>query len=86
MIYVGVVKGEARGGRPKELKLADECMRATIKVHINRFPRMESHYCRSTSSFEYLSSDLNISIMYYLFKKEHPDGASQNTYYQFSSQ
>lgn len=36
--------------------------------HINLFPKIESHYCRRDSQKHYLSSDLNISIMYRLYR------------------
>lgn len=76
----GVVQKEGRGGRPANLKMKDGRIREDIKAHINRFPRMESHYCRSTTSYQYLSSDLNVSTMHELYKAEHPDGGSESTY------
>lgn len=41
-----------------------------VKEHIDSFPRVESHYCRKDSKKLYLSSELNISIMYRLYKNE----------------
>lgn len=38
-----------------------------VLEHINQFPKIESHYCRRDSQKHYLSSDLNISIMYGLY-------------------
>jgi len=61
----------------------DASLRAEVKAHINRFPRMESHiykYCRSESSCQYLSADLNINTMHSLYKLEHPEGASRDLY------
>lgn len=43
---------------------------AAVKSHIDSFPRMESHYCRRDSKKLYLASDLNISIMYRLYKQQ----------------
>lgn len=82
----GVVEKERRGGRPKDLKTQDEIQRAEVKAHINQFPRMESHFCRQSTGYEYLSPDLNISTMYQMYKTEHPQGASMSTYQRvFSS-
>nr|CAH7719518.1 unnamed protein product [Callosobruchus chinensis] len=39
----------------------------TVKRHIDLFPRIESHYCRRDSKKEYLSPELNISVMYRLY-------------------
>nr|CAI5860226.1 unnamed protein product [Callosobruchus analis] len=38
-----------------------------IKTHIESFPVVPSHYCRSDSERKYLSPDLNITIMYRLY-------------------
>ena len=75
----GTLEKDARGGRPRQLSLNDKRVREEVKAHIERFPKMESHYCRSTSSSQYLS-DLNIATMYELYKEEHPDGASLSLY------
>jgi len=40
------------------------------KSHIDSFPRVESHYCRKHTKKHYLSSDLNISFMYRLYKND----------------
>lgn len=39
-------------------------------AHFDLFPRMESHYCRRDSNKLYLASNLNISIMYRLYKEQ----------------
>lgn len=41
-----------------------------IRDHINSFPRVESHYCRQSTSREYLESTLNIRKMYELYKEK----------------
>ena len=43
-------------------KLSDE-----VYTHINLFPRIESHYCRSTTQKKYLENKLNLSLMYDLY-------------------
>ena len=45
-------------------------VKALVKQHINSFPRVESHYCRRDSKKNYLSSDLNILIMYILYEND----------------
>ena len=76
----GVMDKCLQGERSNTLKANDKRIRDEIKAHIERFPKMESHYCRSSSSYQYLSSDLNLSIMYEMYKKEHPTGASRFVY------
>lgn len=41
--------------------------RQIIRDHINMFPRIPSHYCRSTSAKEYLERTLTLSKMYDLY-------------------
>ena len=38
-----------------------------VRDHINSFPRMQSHYCRASTTAMYLSPDLTISQMYRLY-------------------
>ncbi|GFO14238.1 7-cyano-7-deazaguanine tRNA-ribosyltransferase [Plakobranchus ocellatus] len=38
--------------------------KANVRMHIEQLPRVESHYCRSSSSKEYLDADLSISKLY----------------------
>jgi len=55
-----------RGKHPPVHKLSEEKLNS-IKEHINSFPRMESHYCRSSSSRDYLAADLNLLRLYDLY-------------------
>ncbi|CAH1972710.1 unnamed protein product [Acanthoscelides obtectus] len=75
----GVVEKEGRGGRSEAMKKRDI---KTVLQHINRYPRVESHYCRQKSSKEYLSPQLSITKMFdmYLKEYEHKDPASFNSY------
>lgn len=43
--------------------------RDLVLDHIKSFPTVESHYCRKNSKKLYLSSDLNLSLMYRLYKE-----------------
>lgn len=47
--------------RPNKMNSLTE---VTVKTHIELFPKVKSHYTRSTSNREYLSETLNISKMY----------------------
>jgi hypothetical protein len=38
-----------------------------VREHIESFPRMPSHYCRSSTTKEYLAADLNLTRMYNLY-------------------
>lgn len=72
---IGLVELDKRGGRKSEAVIArDIKIRSEIEKHIDRFPRMESHYCRASSSREYLHPDLSVSKMYFLHLQSLPEG------------
>lgn len=79
----GVVEKEKRGGRPKALKIRDIAVRQAIKEHINRYPRMESHYCRSSTSKEYLHPDLSLYKMVDMFNHENKNKGTTTSYYTY---
>jgi len=65
----GTVNGDNRGAvRGRSNICADAKQR--VVDHINRFPRVESHYCRASSSRQYLESGLSLSQMYRLYVEE----------------
>ena len=74
----GVLEGEGRDGRQATHR--DRHLKEHVMKHINKFPRMESHYCRLNSKCQFLSSDLNYETMYKMYKKENPTGASLTFY------
>lgn len=82
----GTLEQEKRGGRPQHLKNKDNTLRAAIKAHLNRFPRMESHYCRSSSSKEYLHPDLSLYKMVDMFNNEHKSNGLTTSYYTYSNE
>lgn len=66
----GVIKKDRRGGRCSADIVKDEANRKLIRDHINRFQRVESHYCRKDTTREYLHSDLTLRKMYTMFIEE----------------
>ncbi|CAI6355658.1 unnamed protein product [Macrosiphum euphorbiae] len=67
-MFVGV---DGRLGRTPPNKTSDKIIQE-VKNHIQSFPKMEFHYCRHDTKKLYLSSDLNISIMYRLYCSTSP--------------
>lgn len=67
----GVLETEKRGGRPKALQAKDKTVRDAITAHITRFPRVKSHYCRASTSKEYLHPDLRLCKMVSMFNEEN---------------
>lgn len=63
---VGVIEGEKRGGK-SYLKKTESTVQF-IKEHIASFPNVPSHYCRKSSTKNYLPSDLNLNSMYELYQ------------------
>lgn len=66
----GILEKDKRGGRVEKLKETDEISRELIERHIDRFPRVESHYCRESTTREYLHSDLSIKKMHDMFMND----------------
>lgn len=56
----GVVDKDKRGGRRQNYIERDRLITLQVESHIDRFPRVESHYCRNNSTREYLNGDLTI--------------------------
>ncbi|CAH1987070.1 unnamed protein product [Acanthoscelides obtectus] len=65
-----VLEKENRGDRRELQSSRDILIRKSIIEHINRFPRVESHYCRKSSTKQYLHEDLSLSTMYHMCKLE----------------
>ena len=66
---VGNVKQDNRGRHNNRKQVSLEA-RDIIENHIKSFPTVPSHYCRKTSQKNYLSGELNISLMYRLYKEQ----------------
>lgn len=77
---VGIVELENRGGRAECNQQRDTIIRQLVDAHIDRFPRIESHYCRQDTDIEYLSSDLTLSKMHRMFCKEQKDRQTSVSY------
>lgn len=78
----GSLQKEGRGGRRPKLMERDERLKISVTDHINRFPRMESHYCRQSTTKEYLFPDLTISKMHQLYNDEHPNNKVSISFYR----
>ena len=70
-----ILPSDNRGGRRENQKTSDADLRSSIIEHINRFPRVPSHYCRKDSDKEYLHSDLTLQIMYNMYKSSGKQGS-----------
>lgn len=73
----GVVASEGRGGylgtRANEASIETE----KIKDHINRFPRIESHYKRKSTSRHYLAPELTVAKMYEMYEMYKTENADR---------
>ena len=59
----GLTSPDKRGRHAPGIQIAEE-EKKSIRDHIESYPVMESHYCRSNSTKQYLDSNLNIKTMY----------------------
>lgn len=66
----GFTGEDSRGKHGKQKKTEDALLESVFQ-HINSFPRIESHYCRSRTKKEYLEGGLNLSMMYRLYEEEN---------------
>lgn len=80
---VGTVELDQRGGRVETNQMRDTIIRQLVESHINRFPRIESHFCRQNTDREYLSSDLTLTKMHRMFGKDQSNDVTSVsfTYY-----
>ena len=65
----GTVKGDSRGAVTGRSNICSNAKQHVVD-HINQFPRVESHYCRASSSRQYLEAGLSLSQMYRLYVDE----------------
>jgi hypothetical protein len=54
-------------------------MKEFITDHIRSFPVIESHYCRASTSKQYLEGSLNITKMYNLYLERCRDDGKEPT-------
>lgn len=76
----GAMPVENRGGdRVKDKNLAKK--EAIIKF-IKSFPVIESHYCRGSTSRQYISSELSIKKMWRMYNTEHNECAVKESFFR----
>nr|CAI5833493.1 unnamed protein product [Callosobruchus analis] len=78
LAILGKSPKDLRGKNPSVNKLSEHG-RTAVRQHIESFPVKISHY--SNKEFKYLSSELNLKIMYNLFKEQNPDINVSYPYY-----
>lgn len=64
---LGVFTGNDQRGRHEPQNKTKPEVMETVKLHIESFPKMESHYCRKSTKREYLDPQLSINKMYELY-------------------
>lgn len=62
----GFVQADRRGRHPPPNKTAD-IVKETVRKHIGKIPKYESHYSRNRTERHYLGSHLNIDKLYSLY-------------------
>ena len=68
-IYKNVILGEKLQDKKNKDRIPGH-IKENIRKHINTLPKIESHYCRSTSKKWYLDRNLNIQKMYELYETD----------------
>lgn len=74
-----ITPGKSHHGTHQK-KVIPDTQKQEIRNHINRFPVVESHYCRKHSNKQYLYQGLNLAIMYRLYVAESEDPAKLSVY------
>ena len=65
-----VMQPEKLGGEHAAAGHRNAELSRRVQAHINRFPRIESHYCRSDTSNQYLSKELSVKRVHGLHNTE----------------
>lgn len=68
-----------RHGKHPKKTLSNE-QKQEIRDHINKFPVVESHYCRHNTNKNYLYQGLNLATMYRLYVEESDNPAKISAY------
>lgn len=74
-----VTPGPAKHGKHAKKKLS-EPQKQSVREHINKFPAVESHYCRKSTNKKYLEQGLNVSRMYRLYCNETENPVKESAY------
>ncbi|XP_071480067.1 uncharacterized protein [Diadema antillarum] len=72
-------KKDQRGKQSPKNKTPEEAL-DEIRSHIKSFKVIDSHYCRSSSSRQYLPTELSISKMYNMYKESSTNPQSSKIY------
>lgn len=81
---VGTIEPEMRGGRVDCNQQRDSLICKLVNCHIDRFPRVESHFCRQSSNRDYLCAELTLSKMHRMYCDEQSDKKSMVSYTYYS--
>ncbi|KAG4066740.1 hypothetical protein HA402_012807 [Bradysia odoriphaga] len=81
---VGTIEPEKRGGRVESNQQRDSLISSLVNAHIDRFPRIESHFCRQNTNRDYLSADLTLARMHRMYCAEQSDEKSMVSYTYYS--
>ncbi|XP_022823697.1 uncharacterized protein LOC111362445 isoform X3 [Spodoptera litura] len=65
----GIIPEDRRGRHGNTGRCLPQADKDGAREHINSYPRKESHYCRASSTKEYLDGDLNLTMMYRQYKE-----------------
>lgn len=65
----GILLEDKRGRKPPSNKVSPERYKF-LEGHILSFPAIESHYCRKNTQYTYFDSQLNITLMFSLYKNK----------------
>lgn len=74
----GFIENDLRGKHETRPKRIPESVTERVRQHIESFPKVESHYCRQTTTKEYLEEGLNIRKMYSLYLDWMKEISDQN--------
>ncbi|XP_050315706.1 uncharacterized protein LOC126750209 isoform X1 [Anthonomus grandis grandis] len=77
----GIAEMDRVGINPPISKTSDE-RRSQVIDHINSFPRYESHYSRRHTQKQYLAANLNVRLMYSLYKEQTTTPVAYDIYRQ----
>lgn len=77
----GIVEPDGRGKHTKHAHINENIM-ARVRAHIQSIPRMESHYCRATTTRQYIDGSKSIADLHRDYTKEEEEAGRPFVSYQ----
>ena len=73
LVPTGEMERKCRGGRHVAINAHGDRLRESVKRHVPRYSRMESHYCPAKIRNQHSLKDLMVTPLHGMYNAETPD-------------